>query len=344
MKKALSKALIILFSIFSLAAEVPESAYSYDDLSFNALYSPSYFGRFEDSLINPAALSRNDSDNAFYFSALISESWDTDVMRRKERLYGLQNLSTELRASFVGRNLSLTAVSTTWFADRQFNGSSLVYDIYNRLGIQVDYSASFDFFSFGLRIKGGGDMRRSGRQVSGIFNAIEHAYFGSFDAMEGSEYFELGAALAFDFDFFTVSYFVENVISYRSNDLYFGWNEILDSSYFSFSLRYPEFTGRGELNFLRPRIGYTIHGNLFGSSTITASADLEAQLLPDLKLHLAFAYREYGHRFFAYNSDNGVMMFSFSFERDNYSFALMCNVDTSEFRRVYPSLTFTLSR
>lgn len=345
MRKAICiAALTLLCFTLPIYSAVPSSAYSFDDLSFSSLYNAAYSGRHSDSLINPAFLSRIENPDAFYFTFLMSESWDTDVMKRKEDMYALQNYTSEMQFSFVGDNLAVTAFFTTWFADRQLTDSGLSFDIYNRIGLQIDYSASFDFFSLGLRLKGGGEMRRRDRNITGVINAIEHAYFGSFDNVDGSEYFGLGASVAFDFDFLTFSYFVDDIISYRGNDLYFGWQEILDSSVFSISLRYPKFTNRGDLNLIRPRVAYSIQGNIFDRATVTFNAELEMQLLPTLYLHLGAGYREYDHNFLDFDSSNGVLMLGFAMEADSYAFSLMCNVDTERFSRVYPSISFTISR
>ena len=343
LKKVLS---IIAVSILLLSSaySVPTSAYGYDDLTFSALYNPSYFDRIEDAIVNPAELSRLETDDLFYFTFIASEAWDTDVMRDNEDLYALQNLNTEMHFSFVGNSLSLMATAKTWFANRNFTSDSLSYDIYSRLGIQIDWSASFDFFSLGLRIRGGGDMSRRGRSVTGVINAIENAYFASFDTVDGSEYFGIGASLALNFEVFSVSYLIDDVISYRSNELFFGWEEMLDSSTFSFSLRYPEYTSMGDLTLFRPRIGFSVNGNVFDVSTITFNAALEMQLLPTLSLQIAAAYREYNHKAFNFDRFNGVLMLALSLQRDNYEVNIMCNVDTGYFNHVYPAIAFTLSR
>lgn len=344
MRRKVTFFFLILIIVMAEVFSVPTSSYGYDDLSFSALYNPSYFDRIEDAMINPSALSRVETDDQMYFTFIMSESWDTPIMRRKEDMYALQNLNTEMHFSFVGNTLSLTAITSTWFSDRMISESGLSFDIYNRIGIQIDWSGSFDFFSFGVRIKGGGDMRRRNRTVTGVINAIENAYFGSFDNVDGSEFFDIGASLALNFNVFSLSYFVENIISYRSNELYFGWQEILDSSSFGISLRYPQFTRRGDLNLFRPRIGYSIRGNIFDTATVTFNAGIEMQLLPTLSIHLATAYREYDHRAFNFNRENGVLMFALAAEGDSYAVQLMCNVDTASFSRVYPAIAFTLSR
>ena len=344
MRKKATIIFIFLSVILCGAYSIPHSAYGYDDLSFSALYNPSYFGRYGDAMVNPAEFSRVEEDNLFYFTFITSESWDIDLMRRNEDLSYLQNLNTEMYFSFVGNSLSLTAMAKTWFAERNFSPDSLAFDIYNRLGIQIDWAESFDFFSFGIRIEGGGDMRRRNRPITGFVNAIENAYFASFDSLDGSEYFNLGASLAFNFEVISATYAIENIISYRSNEFFIGWNELLDTSSFAFSLRYPEFTAMGDLTLFRPKIGFSIHGNLFTLSTITFNAALEMQLMPTLSLELAAAYREYDHKVFNFNRYNGVMMFAFAVESDDWALRLMCNVDTGDFKYVYPSLSLTLMR
>ena len=154
----------------------------------------------------------------------------------------------------------------------------------------------------------------------------------------------IGASLALNFEVFSVSYLIDDVISYRSNELFFGWEEMLDSSTFSFSLRYPEYTSMGDLTLFRPRIGFSVNGNVFDISTITFNAALEMQLLPTLSLQIAAAYREYNHKAFNFDRFNGVLMLALSLQRDNYEVNIMCNVDTGYFNHVYPAIAFTLSR
>ena len=326
------------------AYSIPTDAYGFNDFTFSSLYNPSYSDRIEDAMVNPAQLSRLETDDLFYFTFIVSEAWDVDVLGSGEELSALQNLNTEMHFSFVGNSLSLMATAKTWFANRTLTEEDLSYDIYNRLGIQIDWSDSFDFFSFGLRIKGGGDMRRRGRDINGVLDAVENAYFGSFDNVDGSEYFDIGASAALDFDWFFISYGIDSIIGFRGNELYIGWEELLESSVFGLSLRSPKFTSRGDLTLLRPRVALSVHGNIFSRYTFTCNAGLEMQLLPSLSLHLAAAYREYDHGFFNFNSDNGVLMFAFAVHSSSYSLALMCNVDTASFTRVYPSISFTLSR
>lgn len=343
MKKVLAFMAVAAMALIS-AYSIPTDAYGFNDFTFSSLYNPSYSDRIEDAMVNPAQLSRLETDDLFYFTFIVSEAWDVDVLGSGEDLSALQNLNTEMHFSFVGNSLSLMATAKTWFANRTLTEEDLSYDIYNRLGIQIDWSDSFDFFSFGLRIRGGGDMRRRNRPVSGVINAVENAYFASFDAVDGSEYFGIGASLALNFDVFSVSYLVDDVISYRNNELFFGWDEILDSSTFAFSLRYPQFTSRGDLTLFRPRIGFSVKGNVFSLSTITFNAALEMQLLPTLSLQFASAYREYEHKAFDFNRYNGILMFSLSAQGENYAIHLMCNVDTGDFKHVYPAIAFTLSR
>lgn len=343
-RKAVLLIASLTLSISLVFSSVPEGAYGYDDLSFSAMASPSYLDSFANAMVNVSALSRIEKGDQFYFTFIASEAWDTSLMKRGEKLSGLQNLKTEMHFSFVGNSLSLSGIASTWFADRALTEGTLSYDIYNRIGLQIDWAGRFDFFSFGLRIKGGGDMRRRGRDINGVLDAVENAYFGSFDNVDGSEYFDIGASAALDFDWFFISYGIDSIIGFRGNEIYIGWEELLESSVFGLSLRSPKFTSRGDLTLLRPRVALSVHGNIFSRYTFTCNAGLEMQLLPSLSLHLAAAYREYDHGFFNFNSDKGVLMFAFAVHSSSYSLALMCNVDTASFTRVYPSISFTLSR
>ncbi len=331
---------------FSVCA-IPSVAYGYEDLSFSALYNHSYSDRISDAIINPSALSRVESDNIFYFTFIVSESWDTEVFKEKQDLYGLQNLNTELQVSFVGNSLSLTAVTSTWFSNRTLTSSGLSYDIYNRIDLQIDWSMSFDFFSAGIRLKGGGDMQRRSRSISGAISAIEHAYFGTFSNVDGSEYFSIGAALGINFDIVSAVIVFDDIVSYSGSRFVLGWEELIESGTFAFSLRHPKYTSRGDLYLFRPRFGLSITGNALdrdAKAVLTFNGELELQLLPSLSLRVAAAYREYDHYMFSFNRDNGVLMFALGINSDRYAVSLMCNVSTEDFSRIYPAISFTLSR
>ena len=159
-RKAVLLIASLTLSISLVFSSVPEGAYGYDDLSFSAMASPSYLDSFANAMVNVSALSRIEKGDQFYFTFIASEAWDTSLMKRGEKLSGLQNLKTEMHFSFVGSSLSLSGIASTWFADRALTEGTLSYDIYNRIGLQIDWAGRFDFFSFGLRIKGGWDMRR----------------------------------------------------------------------------------------------------------------------------------------------------------------------------------------
>lgn len=338
------KILALAVLSFVFLSTLPAKAYGYDNFSNSALYVPSYSDRFFDSLINPAALSRVESDNIFYFTTIISEDWDIKEIKSGGPLSYLQNLNTEMIVSFVGNNLSLSAVANTYFGSRNVEDGKLSMNVYNTFGIDLNWSYGFPYVSLGMRIKGGNTLIRRNKSISSIFNAIENAYFSQFENTSGMEYFSIGASVSVEVGFFESAIMFDDIVSLKDSDLYFGWDSFLDSMVLSFSLRYPEFTKRGNLNFCRPRIGFAVKGNPIGKMEITANAELQFQMLPDFDFNVAFGYKEIDHDLFDFDASNGLMMFALELQGASYSIRAMCNVDTATFSRVFPTISFTLAR
>lgn len=344
MKRSISSLSMMLFLLSGLYS----SAYGFRNIGESSLFNPSYAGRFSDALVNPAALSLTEGDDVFYISALLSEDWDLDLLSSGEKLSGLQNYKSELTFSFFSKHLALTASSGTYFADRRKDGGDLLYDIYNTLSMQIDWSYAFPYVSLGVRIKGGNALLREDKVITGPLSALEHAYFSRFESTSGQDYFALGASIRGEYSFFSASFMIEEILSLESDSdtasLHIGWDNVLDSMSFSTSLRYPEFTNRGNLNVFRPRLSFFWKGNPADKIEFAVNADFQLQLLPSLDFHITLGYLEKEHRIFNFNVANGILNTALSLESDMFSISLMMNVDTGSFRHFMPAVLFSFKR
>lgn len=346
MRKKAWTFLIVLLLPLSLFAE----AYGFSRILDSSLYSPAYAGRFTDALVNPASLGMMENDSVFYVNVLFGEQWDLGTIRSGEKLSCIQNLKSEITFSFISRHLSLTASSSTFFADRRYIEGNPVYDIYNALGIQIDWSYAFPYVSLGVRIKGGNALIREDKTVTGFVSAIENAYFSRFDSVSGHDYFSVGASIRAEVSFFSASFMIGEIVNLDTSDtevsgnLHIGWDNVLDSMNFSFALRYPEFTRRGDLNLLRPRISFFWQGNPVDRLEIGMNLELQFQLLPSLDMFISVGYREYDHSLFRYDLANGVLCTALEIDADMFACKLIMNVDTDTFDTLYPSISISINR
>lgn len=343
--------LLTLSPLFSREDDGMSSlSFGFEDLLVSPLYSPSYSGRFIDSILNPANLSKRSDSGIFYFTTTFSDLLSRDVFSSGEKLPYIQNFKSEMTFSFISKYFSATILTNTYFRNREMRGDYLESDIFNTLMLQLDASYSFPYVSIGVRIKGGNRLIREDRRLDDFFQAVGNAYFSPFEVMPHSEFFSLGGYLSFEYSFFSASFAIEDIVTLRFPDnmsspsIYVGSDAVLDSMEISFALTYPKFNSRGELNFLRPRASYTIYGNPAGAYEMYIVGALEFQLLPTMSLSVAAGYMEYDHSFFRFNEDRGTMMFAIEFLDRFYSLRLGFNVDTSSFSRFAPSFSFSLLR
>ena len=75
MKKVLAFMAVAAMALIS-AYSIPTDAYGFNDFTFSSLYNPSYSDRIEDAMVNPAQLSRLETDDLFYFTFIVSEAWN----------------------------------------------------------------------------------------------------------------------------------------------------------------------------------------------------------------------------------------------------------------------------
>ena len=339
-KRAAAATLACLFLIGGVYA----GAYGFRSLETNPFLSPSYSDRFQDALMGPYQLPLTENDAIFYFTTVMSEEWDLDELAGGGSLPWIQNGRTEIQASFVGKNLSLTAFSSTYFADRRPGGIS-VYDIWNTLGIQLDWGMQFGWFSLGITMEGGSEMIRNDIAVTDWINAMENAYFSSFRHASDRDFFSLGFGMAADAGIFSIAVKADDLITLRDEDIYIGWDAIIDSLSLSVALRYPEFTKRGDLNLVRPRMSWTLSGNPAEHDMQTAfKGELLFQLLPELDLSVALGYRETKHGWFDFDPMNGLFMTGFSVLGESFGVTVLFNVATGDWRTFSPAISFTWAR
>ena len=334
--------IVLLLSIGTLSAAV---SYGLGNIGESSLHSSSYSGRISDALQNPAALPLIEGDHVFYVDALMSEAWDLDIFKTQP-MPGLQNMKSELIFSFFSRNLSLTASSSTYFANRRLSGDDVNYDIFNALGIQIDWAYAFPYVSLGMRIKGGNATIRENKTILGPISAIENAFFSRFDSLRGNDYFSIGMAIRGEVSFFSASYMIDEIVKISDEDgnISLGWDNILDSMSFSMSFRYPEFTKRGDLNLLRPRISMYWKGNPADKVEFGINGELQFQLLPEWDFHISLGYIEKNHALFRFDGRNGLFMTGMELTTDFMSIKVMFNVDTASWNRLYPSLSVAFFR
>lgn len=345
-RKLISSIAVLLLSIGILFAEEAHTSYGLGNIGESALHSSSYSGRISDALLNPASLPLIEGNHVFYVDAIMSEAWNLDVFGSGEPMPGLQNMKSELIFSFFSKNLSLTASTTTYFANRRLSESNVNFDIFNALGIQIDWAYAFPYVSLGMRIKGGNATIRENKTILGPISAIENAFFARFDTLPGNDYFSIGAAIRGEVSFFSASYMIEEIVKISETDgnLSLGWDNILNSMSFSMSFRYPEFTKRGDLNLVRPRASVYWKGNPAQTVEFGINGEVQLQLLPDWDFYISLGYIEKDHQLFHFDGYNGLFMTGLELTTDFMSIKVMFNVDTGSWDRLYPALSVAFFR
>ena len=213
MLKRAALVISILFSMLSMAsASIYSEASSYDPMS-----AASYYGSFYDVFSNPAALPCLETETGnLSLSLMLSDDWDAGAMAG-ERMPLLQQQDWDIRASFIARNIALSAFFGTEFAR---TGADPVYDIYSTLKIQVDVAYAFPHISFGARVTGGNRMIRSERTVDSFTDIFANAWFSPFKRDAGSEFFDLGVGAILEFSPFSAGVYVGKLLTLRNSNIY----------------------------------------------------------------------------------------------------------------------------
>lgn len=301
-----------LMLLMMAAASAYASVYTESSL-YDPMSSVSYYGTFSDVFSNPASLPLIETDTgALALSFTFSDDWNFREMRG-EKMPLLQDQDWETSASFIARNVALTASFGTEF-ERQEDGP--VYNIYSSLRIQLDVAYAFPHISFGARVAGGNRMVRSEKTISNIPGMFSNAWFSPFKRDAGSESFDLGVGALFTYDIFSAGVYIAELMTLSdSGDIYMGWDAIGRSTTLSVAITASRFLKSDDLRFLRPRASFSITG-LSGRSVIEGEVELKLQFLPDADLSFALSYLEREHSFFRFRPENGFVSF---FVRGGYA-------------------------
>lgn len=304
MLKRAALVISILFSMLSMAsASIYSEASSYDPMS-----AASYYGSFYDVFSNPAALPCMETETGnLSLSLMLSDDWDAGAIAG-ERMPLLQQQDWDIRASFIARNIALSAFFGTEFAR---TGADPVYDIYSTLRIQVDVAYAFPHISFGARVTGGNRMIRSERTVDSFTDIFANAWFSPFKRDAGSEFFDLGIGALVYYSVFSAGVYIGELmtLSEDGGDIYMGWDAIGRSTTLSAAITAPRFLASDDLRFFRPRASFSITDLSGHGSTVVWAVEARLQFLPDADLSFAISYTETDHQFFRYRPENGYVSF-----------------------------------
>ena len=303
LKRAAMCIVIFLSALSGAFPSIYSEASSYDPMS-----AASYYGTFYDVFANPAALPCIETETGnLSLSLLFSDDWDGSAMKG-EAMPLLQQQDWDIRASFIAKNISLSAFFGTEFAR---SSADPIYDIYSTLKIQVDVAYAFPHISFGARVSGGNRMIRSERTVDSFGDIFANAWFSPFKRDAGSEFFDLGVGALFYYSVFSAGVYIGELMTLSDDggDIYMGWDAIGRSTTVSAAITAPRFLASDDLRFFRPRASFTISDFSGGGSTIVWAAEMKFQFLPDADLSFALSYTETEHQFFRYRPENGLISF-----------------------------------
>lgn len=342
MKKIFTMLMVLLISLSSLFC-ASSSSFSFSNLLESPLYSPSFNGSYEDTLVSPSAMHFRTDEYVFFSTVRFSEHYSASAWRENLKLPYINNYRNEYIFSFMSRYIALNVINSLYVNTESRSNETLYASFLNDISISLNLSWGISFFSAGLSLDGGTTLVRENRRVDGIADLVSNAYFSSYSTLEGSDFFSIGFSLSFDFDYIAFTYQLDKLATLENNRIYSDGNLIVDNMVMSIALSYPEYTSRGNLNLFSPRVSYTIKGNPAGEYSLYASADLKFNLLPDFYFSLAAGYSETDHRFFIFRPENGMLSFSFSLSYERYYFMLGLNMDTASFEHYYPYISFTFA-
>ena len=335
MLKRAALVISIFFSMLSMAfASIYSEASSYDPMS-----AASYYGSFYDVFSNPAALPCLETETGnLSLSLMLSDDWDAGAMAG-ERMPLLQQQDWDIRASFIARNIALSAFFGTEFAR---TGADPVYDIYSTLKIQVDVAYAFPHISFGARVTGGNRMIRSERTVDSFTDIFANAWFSPFKRDAGSEFFDLGVGAILEFSPFSAGVYVGKLLTLRNSNIYLGWDTLAESTTISMALEGGRFTKAGDLMLVRPRVSFSLTGLIDASTRkIEAEGDITFQFLPDADFTIAISYLELHHDWFHFNAANGYVSIVLRGGADGFYGTLGVVFRATDFTSFSPTISFS---
>ena len=113
------------------------------------LASPAYFGRFQDTFSNPAALALVEEEGSLTVAFSMGEEYDSAILH--EPVGYIQNQSQNCDISVYSRNVSLTLRIGSSFLNRREQDLSEypVFDVYSNMDLELSASYSIPYFSVG---------------------------------------------------------------------------------------------------------------------------------------------------------------------------------------------------
>lgn len=304
------------------------------------LSSVSYSGRFSDVFSNPAALPLIETETGpFAFSLSGADSLDSSLFG-SDPMPLLQNQKWNMQASFIARYVALTAFFGTEF--ERLRPDDLQYDIHSSLHIEVDMAYAVPHLSMGLRVSGGNKMIRQNRTIDSFPLILANAWFSPFERESGSESFDVGAGAIITFGPVSGGFYVGEILTLRSDSLYFGWDALAESTTLSLSVGAGRFTKSGDLRFFRPRGSISMTGLVDASTRkVELEAELTFQFLPESSATLAISYLEMSHSVFSFNPANGYIGVFLRGEGAGFSGTIGFMFKATDFSSFSPSIAFS---
>lgn len=335
--RAIAILLLILapFSLFAVS-----QASSYEASPFHA---PSYHGKFDDMVANPAALALIKDDSSFIITLLGYEIYDKNVFTQP--LGFIQDNLLDVGLSFFSRNMALSIDLGTSFTDRSYNMGDKYpsFNIYSAVDISLDIAYAFPYVAFGMNISGGNSLIRASREVTSIANAIAHAYMSPFESVAGSERFNLGIGILAYFNNFAFGVEVDKVVALEDGQISANWELFLSSMEVSISGNGNQFSKDGELNLFNPRVSLTYRGFNQGLDTdyFALKGDLMLQLLPKASIALGVVYSEFDHKMFRWDINKGNIGIFLSGIYREFTLTLGVDFEVATLNDISPSIQFS---
>lgn len=310
------------------------------------LASPAYFGRFQDTFSNPAALALVEEEGSLTVAFSMGEEYDSAILH--EPVGYIQNQSQNCDISVYSRNVSMTLRIGSSFLNRREQDLSEypVFDVYSNMDLELSASYSIPYFSVGAVLKGGNSMVRMNKEISGMASALANSYMSPFERIEGSERFSLGIGALAYFDNYSIGVLIDDFVAISDGVFSADLKSAIENTSISFSAFMDRFNSEGDLRMVVPRFSilYGQFNEDTSSGTFNLNADFKFQFLPDYSLSIGLGYREDDHRLFSWNRDNGYISCYLRGEIEAFSFDAGVAVDTRSFSFYSPQFTISYTK
>lgn len=283
MKRVLLILLLLIFALTGLSAITSSPLTRYPDPSL----SVSYYGDFSDLYSNPAAFAFRENAGTMFNIGLSADT----VLNGN----GLTDNYSDIILSFGGRTVSFSAVISTFYTNPTTIADVSYLDIISIPHIQIDYAYSFwDTLSIGARVQGGNSSARKQKKVDSVLDLIRQSYFAEYDRVKNSEYFSVGLGALVKYELFSFGVYSDNMLLLSENGrISASLSDILDSLTLGASFQMDKFNEKGELNFIRPRLGISLENVASKTNGILElQIELLIQLLQTFNIRIATSYRE----------------------------------------------------